>query len=241
MRIVTESSPRITLSFAQSLDGRIATRTGVSRWISGGATLTLAHRLRRDSDAVLVGIGTVIADDPELTCRLDADGNVAPSGGTIISEETPSRIVVDTALQIPTTCRLVDTARSIPTIVLCSVVSAGSSRAAALEQLGVRVAGMETDSDGHIAPGMIAAWVHNSGFRTLMIEGGRKILTSFLRERLVDRMVVVTAPLIIGEGVSAIGDLGVSDLADAYRADSVSTRRAGQDMVWDLRFRRVAG
>jgi len=235
---VTDAQPRITISYAQSLDGRIATITGSSRWISGGATLTLAHRLRRDSDAVLVGIGTVLADDPELTCRLDTNGNVAPSGGTIVSDETPARIIVDSRLHMQPESRLAQTAKDIPTYVLCDSRQMGTDRARSMEHLGLRLVGMTADGSGHFTPMQIVEWIVKTGFQTLLVEGGRQIVTTFLRAGQVDRMVVVTAPIIIGEGISAIGDLGVTDLKDALWADSISTRRVGQDMVWDLRFHR---
>ena len=116
--------PRVTLTYAQSLDGRIATSTGQSQWISGEQTLRLAHELRRDHDAILVGAGTVVADDPRLTCRIEGGRN-------------PHRCVLDTSLRIPLTSHVVAQTHEAPTSLfhaLGDTASDSASKAAALRE-----------------------------------------------------------------------------------------------------------
>jgi riboflavin-specific deaminase-like protein len=221
--------PRVTLSYAQSLDGRIATATGDSRWISGPATLRLAHRLRARNQALLVGIGTVLRDDPRLTCRLP--GRRARS---------PARVVLDSGLRLPPDSRLARGAGELPTLVF--TVAGGSddparaSRRAALEALGVRVVEGRADAAGRVelrwALGRLAAL----GYASLFVEGGAGVITSFLRQHLVHRLLVVVAPLLIGTGVQAVGDLGVARLGEALRPRRCRLRRCGAERVWELDF-----
>jgi riboflavin-specific deaminase-like protein len=211
----------LTVTFAQSLDGRIATLTGQSQWISGDRTLRLAHRLRRDHDAVLVGIGTVRKDNPELTCRL-------------VRGTSPVRVVLDSKLAIPMESKLVQTAHRLPTIVICSLKADGK-RAEDLRSRGVDVSGVHDDGQGNLDVHEVLNFLAAKGLRSLLIEGGSKVITSFLRAGLVNRLVVVTAPIIIGEGVPSVGDLGVRSLPDARRFHSVRIHRRGKDLVWELR------
>jgi riboflavin-specific deaminase-like protein len=213
--------PRITVSYAQSLDGRIATATGDSRWISGPSTLRLAHRLRRDHEAILVGIGTVLRDDPQLTCRL-------PGG------RSPVRVVLDSALRLPPESRLARGAGQGP--VLTFTVGAPAARRAALEALGVRVVESPPEEEGRIALRWALEHLAGLGYSSLLVEGGARVITSFLRQHLVHRLLVVVAPLLIGEGVQAVGDLGVRALADALRPARCRVRRFGAERVWEREF-----
>lgn len=210
---------RVTISYAQSIDGRIATATGESRWISGSGTLRLAQRLRGTHEAILVGIGTVLRDDPELTCRLRG-------------RPSPVRIILDSHLRLPPECAVARTAGRVPTLVL-SGPGAGEQARRNLEARHVRVAALPLDDSGRIAVPEVLKYLRSQGFRSLFVEGGGQVITSFLRARRVHRLLVVTAPLLIGAGIDAVGDLGVRGLADALHPRRVRVRRIGADMVWE--------
>lgn len=220
---MSSTVPRVTVSYAQSLDGRIATAAGESRYISCPATLRLAHRLRRDNEAILVGIGTVLRDDPELSCRLRG----CPS---------PLRVVLDSRLRLPADSRIACTAGRLPTVVFCADSSdpEQARRRGILEGLGLRVVAVAPAADGTLPPGAVLQWLGGQGLRSLFVEGGGRVITSFLRAGVVRRLLVVVAPLLIGEGVSAVGDLGVVSLREALRPRRCRVRRLGRDRVWEL-------
>ncbi len=215
--------PRITVSYAQSLDGRLATVTGDSRWISGERTLTLAHSLRRDNQVILVGIGTVLRDDPELSCRLKR--RVA----------SPVRVVLDTRLRIPLDSTILRTCSTYRTIVY-TTRKADAQKRSRLEQAGVRVVAVQPDEEGRVAVGRVVENLAEQGFWSVFVEGGARIITSFLQAGLVHRMLVVVAPLFIGRGIEAVGDLGIKKLEQALRPRLRKVRRLGNDLVWELVF-----
>ena len=233
------------MSYAQSLDGRIATARGDSRWISCSRTLTLAHRLRRDHEVILVGIGTVLRDDPELSCRLKR------------SSRSPVRVILDSRLRLPPDSTIVRTCKTYRTIVYtledtahpgaegAAVVDimagtaasdAAAGRRADLERAGVEVCEVGADAQGRVSVVDVVEDLANRGFRSIFVEGGAKVITSFLRAGLVHRMIVITAPLLIGRGVEAIGELGTASLAQALRPRRSRVRRLGSDRVWELIF-----
>jgi riboflavin-specific deaminase-like protein len=214
--------PYITLSWAQTLDGRIATSTGDSQWIGGPESLTFAHELRRDNQAILVGIGTVLKDNPRLTCRIPGGRN-------------PLRVVLDSGLRLGPDSALATTLDQAPTLVYASA-GADPGRRRALEALGVTVA--EVDSrDGKLSLDAVAADLGRRGVETLFVEGGAGVLTSFLAEGLADRAVVVTAPFLLGAGIEAVGDLGNRVLARAPRPVSWRRWDLGADLATELVFR----
>jgi riboflavin biosynthesis pyrimidine reductase len=240
-----KTTPRITVSYAQSLDGRIATATGDSRWISCSRTLTLAHRLRRDHEVILVGIGTVLRDDPELSCRLKR------------SSRSPVRVILDSRLRLPPDSTIVRTCKTYRTIVYtledtadsgaegAAVVDmmagtaasdAAAGRRVDLERAGVEVCEAGADAQGRVSVVDVVEDLANRGFRSIFVEGGGQVITSFLRAGLVHRMIVITAPLLIGRGVEAIGELGTASLAQALRPRRSRVRRLGSDRVWELIF-----
>jgi riboflavin-specific deaminase-like protein len=220
----------VTLAYAQSIDGRIATKTGESRWISGNETLALAQELRKNHDAIAVGINTVLRDDPLLTCRLPDCRH-------------PLRIVFDSRLRLPPSCRIALTASGVETLVFCDAEEllspeAGSKRKM-LRGLGIQVQGISKDKGGPAAGGglcMRSALDHLSGLgiESLLVEGGAELITSFLLSGFVRRLVVVTAPLFIGQGVEAVGDLGIEKLTEAVRPRKAAMRLLGGDVVWEL-------
>jgi diaminohydroxyphosphoribosylaminopyrimidine deaminase/5-amino-6-(5-phosphoribosylamino)uracil reductase len=226
--------PFVTLKFAASLDGRIATSTGHSQWISGEGSLRLAHRLRREHDAVLVGIGTVLADDPSLTVRL-------------VKGPNPLRVVVDGRLRIPASARLISDAEAHTLIVTSG--AADPARIEELERLGAEVlvlpaadAYLASSDNGGQSPSRsvdLSALLRVLGQRriaSVLVEGGSAIITSLLAQRTADRLVAAIAPKIIGKGLPAIGELGIQTLNDAITFSSVKIRKLGQDIIFDGRF-----
>ena len=212
--------PKVLLSYAQSVDGRIATTTGDSRWISGDDTLTLAHTLRHQNDAIMVGIGTVLRDDPELSCRL-------PEG------RSPIRVILDSTLQTPLTSRIAQTSGVQRTIVFCAP-DPDPLRLARLRDRGIDVVSVPRGAVG-LKLHAVLAELTDRAIGSLFVEGGAAVLTAFLRERLVDRLLVVIAPMIIGRGVESVGELGVQAMAEAIRFTPVSLQQLGNDLVWELR------
>ncbi len=216
--------PFVTIKFAQSLDGRIATSTGDSQWISCEASLRFAHRLRRDHDAILVGIGTVLADDPELTVRL-------------VRGRDPVRIVIDSRLRIPLTARVFSDGAATHTVVATSETS-DPNKAREIERLGARVMRVApTAEHSGINITRLLEELGGRGIESVLVEGGKGIITSMLAARAVDRLVVVIAPKVIGKGTEAIGDLGITRLNEAITFTSVRTRRLGLDIIFDGRLK----
>lgn len=209
--------PWVTLKAMLSLDGRMASESGESRGLGGESEQRLAHRLRAESDAVLVGVGTVLADDPLLTVRL-ARGR------------TPLRIVLDSKLRTPRTARIVETAGDSP--VVFATISREAARIRELEARGVAVWTFEPGTDGRVPLLPLLRRLAGDGRYAVLVEGGATVHTSFLREGLADRVAVGIAPMILGgAGASTLaGDLGRSRLTDAIGIEGFEIRRVGRDL-----------
>jgi len=215
---VTRGRPFTTLKLAASLDGRIATESGDSRWITGPAARAAVHALRAQVDAIAVGSATALADDPELTAR---------RGSRIVHR--PVRIAVDTGLVVPATARLFAPNPMGASISLCGPRPAPRRRAR-LERAGVRLVPVPARG-GHLD--LRAAWraLGRLGVNDLLVEGGGQLAAALLRARLVDRMHFFVAPVIIGvEGRPVLGALQVKRLAKALRPSRISWHRLGPDL-----------
>ncbi len=220
--------PMVTLKLASTLDGRIATRTGESQWITGPAARRAAHALRGQHDAVLAGVGTVQADNPELTCRIPG------------YRRTPDlRIVVDSHLRTGLTARVVSTAATVPTWFLHRS-GADADRMLALNEAGVQlieVAGAEHGID--LAAGMQALGA--AGLTRVLVEGGAQIAGALLRAGLVDRVAWFHAPSVMGgDGWPAAQAFGTTALDGMPRFQRVGSREVGDDMLTEFS-RREAG
>ena len=214
--------PFVTVKFAQTLDGRIATATGDSKWISSASARRFAHQLRSEHDAIMVGIGTVLADDPELTVRL-------------VKGRDPLRIVLDRTLRIPLTARVLANGAAAHTLIVVGD-AAGAEREHAIEELGGRVLRIAESPDrSGLDVAQILEALGRQGIESVLVEGGKRLITSLLLARAVDRLVTVIAPKIIGQGVEAVGDLGITRLDGAITFSSVKTRKLGPDMVVDAK------
>jgi 5-amino-6-(5-phosphoribosylamino)uracil reductase/diaminohydroxyphosphoribosylaminopyrimidine deaminase/5-amino-6-(5-phosphoribosylamino)uracil reductase len=215
------SRPAVTLSYAQTLDGRSATATGSSQWISGPESLRFTHALRAAHDAIMVGVGTLLADDPRLTVRL------APG-------RDPLRVIADSALRTPPSAAVLRDGAARGTI-LAHTASAPAGRRAALAQAGAALLELpEAPGGGVDLPALLAALAER-GVGSLMVEGGARLVTAMLRGRLADRLAITVAPKILGAGTDAVGDLGIARLGDAYTLADVRVTPYGADLVIDGR------
>lgn len=211
--------PYVTVKYAQTLDGRIATKTGNSQWISSEALRKYVHRLRAVNDCIMVGVGTVIADDPQLTVRYAKGKN-------------PLRVVVDSKLCIPLgSSVLIDKNSHLTTVATTS--KAPSRKVTTVKNLGVDVMVVKKDKNGKVRLVNLLRELGKRGITSVMVEGGSDIITSLLRANLVDKMVIITAPKIMGKGLDAIGDLGVSKVKDAIRFSSFKTMRKGNNFIFE--------
>jgi len=218
--------PLVTLKFAASVDGRIATARGESQWISGPPARERAHALRASHDAIMVGTGTVVVDNPQLTCRLPGLGH-----------RSPVRVVIDRHLRIPPAVRLIADAQQVPTWVLTSRSVDAARRATFLES-GVTLIDIEQDCAGQIDLAAALRALGERGITRLLVEGGSRLAAAFLRARLVDRLVWVHAPLVIGgDGIPAIAKLDLAALAAAPVFERLSTETIGDDVLTTFRVR----
>jgi diaminohydroxyphosphoribosylaminopyrimidine deaminase/5-amino-6-(5-phosphoribosylamino)uracil reductase len=209
--------PFVTLKFAQTLDGRIASATGDSRWISSELSLRFAHRLRSLHDAVLLGVGTVLTDDPQLTVRLAKGKN-------------PIRIVTDSRLRIKLSSRVLKEQKSARTII-ATTSNANREKLSSLMQMGIDILFVDEDMEGRVDLKDLLTKLGGMSISSVLVEGGTKIITSLIRQGLVDKYVVISAPKIMGRGIDAVGDLGISDVDGALKLSFIKTRRNGQDLI----------
>ncbi|MCL6499091.1 MAG: bifunctional diaminohydroxyphosphoribosylaminopyrimidine deaminase/5-amino-6-(5-phosphoribosylamino)uracil reductase RibD [Firmicutes bacterium] len=212
----TTGLPWVTCKWAMSLDGRIATRTGASRWITGTQAREYAHRLRDYHDAVLVGCGTALRDDPALTCRL-------PGG------RDPLRVVVDSGAHLPPEARMLREGSS--PVVVATTPRADPGRAERLRRAGAEVWVCEPDAGGVSLRDLLRR-LADRGVLSVLAEGGSALHASLLEAGLVDRLAAFVAPVVVG-GRGAPGPVsgqGVAELVHALRLEEVTVRRFGPDL-----------
>jgi len=216
-KFVTKGLPYLSLKLALSLDGRIATRSGASKWVTGPEARVRVHALRAAHDAIAIGIGTAVADDPRLTVR-DAPGG------------SPVRVVFDTKLRLPPHARLVESAADVPTLVLCSV-DAPSSNEEALVTRGVEVLRAPSSAEGRIDPQAALRLLASRGIVTLMVEGGAELAGSILAGRLCDELHAFIAPSLLGPRgrPGAVDWAGPETPAEAPRISNPRWELVGSD------------
>lgn len=210
--------PYVIAKFAASLDGRTATRTGDSKWITGEPARDLAHQQRAWVDAVLVGSGTVLSDDPALTAR--------PAG--IQSERQPVRVVVDARGRTPLSARLFGEPGH---VIIATTTTSDSAWRKAVGELGAHVIECEARESGVNLQQLLQALAQRA-ITSIWAEGGGTLLGSLFEEGLVDEVWAFLAPVIIGgSGLPAVGGRGVDFVADAWRLRNVTTQQVGDDVL----------
>ena len=220
--------PLVTFKLATSLDGRIAVATGESQWITGPPARDRAHALRASHDAIMVGTGTVVADDPQLTCRLPGLGH-----------RSPVRVVIDRHLRISPASRIIADAPRVPTWVL-TLRSADPGRRAMFLANRVTLIDVDDDGEGQIDLALALGALGERGITRLLVEGGARLAAAFFRARLIDRLVWVHAPLVIGgDGIPAIAGFDLAALADGRAFERLSTETIGDDVLTTFRVRPI--
>ncbi len=222
---VTRGRPFVMLKLAMSLDGRIASRTGDSRWISSAPSRALVHRWRRECDAVMIGAGTVVADNPRLTCRI--------AGG-----RDPIRVVIDARLRTSVRARVFRERSQAPAILVTTLVNLPRARSRyAGESVEVVAA---PSRRGVILIDRLMREFGRRGWCKVMIEGGAHLAAAALSARAVDRVAFFVAPRIIGSGLPAVEGLDLASVRDALTLENLSVRRVGTDWLLEARpiFRR---
>ena len=213
--------PYVVVKYAQSIDGRIATATGDSRWISSEEERAMSHAMRARCDGIMVGVGTVLNDDPQLTVRL-------------VPGPSPRRVVLDSTLRSPLTARVFDNAA--PTVVITTEASDREKRA----ELRARDVAVHVvrEGPGGVDVGAAISLVGKLGMSSLLVEGGQRIITSLLRAQAADRIIVAMAPMVLGRGVEGVGDLGVALVTEGISLTNRSVALAGTDVViaFDVRY-----
>ncbi|GAX60625.1 diaminohydroxyphosphoribosylaminopyrimidine deaminase / 5-amino-6-(5-phosphoribosylamino)uracil reductase [Candidatus Scalindua japonica] len=218
-KFVKTGMPYITVKYAQTLDGRIATRGGDSQWISSEASRKYVHRLRSINGGIMVGAGTVTADNPQLTVRH-------------VKGKNPFRIIVDSRLRIPIKSSVLTDANSHLTII-ATTSSAPAVKIAAVEKLGVEVWVVKKERNGRVSLRDLLRKLGKREIMSVLVEGGSEIVTSLLKAGLVDKMIIPIAPKIVGKGLESIGDLNINKINNSIKFSSFKTMKKGDDIVFE--------
>ncbi len=221
IKYITQNIPFAVLKLAATLDGKIATATGDSRWISGETSRWLVHRLRSEADAVLVGSGTVLADDPLLTSRQHAG----------LNKKNPIRVIVDTRLRIPITSKLLKTAGDVKTLI-ATTRQAPKSKIAKIKQCGAEVF-VVSSRNNRVDLKRLMKHLAAQGIAYVLIEGGSELSAAALHDGIVDKVLFFYAPKIIGgaHARSMVGGKGVPRISDAISLTDVHYRKLGKDIL----------
>ncbi len=214
---VTTGVPFVTLKIAQTLDGKIAAADGGSKWITGDAAQVKTHRMRSKHDAILAGIGTVLSDDPQLNVRH-------------IRGPSPARVIVDSKLRIPLQAKILNDDLVHKTII-ATAKSCDTRRAVEIKNKGADVWQISRSKHGGLNLKELCQKLGDAGIVSILIEGGSGIFSSFLRERLVDRLELFLAGKVLGSGLTAMRELGINSLNESIMFKNMSCRKVGTDIL----------
>ena len=226
-KAITAKLPWMIVKIAQSLDGKIAANTGQSRWISSVPARAFTHRLRHQVDAILVGVNTILQDDPDLTAR--GFRSVARAGRPIV-------VVVDSRLRTPVSSLCLSD--PVPRLAILATTTRAAAKHEPFVRRGIEVVSLPPSPDGRVPLRRLChTLLMRYGITSVLVEGGGEVVASAFAERLVDRLVWVIAPLIIGgcRSPCAVGGKGIARLSQAVRLRDVRVRRLGPDLVLDAR------
>ena len=216
---ITTKMPYVALKYAMTADGKIATKTGASKWITGEAARAYVHELRNRYAAILCGIGTVLADDPMLNCRLEGGNN-------------PLRIICDSHLSITPDCKIVQSAKEIPTIIVCDD-EADFAKRNSLEQAGLEVLSLPSGKTGKIDLSELMKVLGERKIDSVLIEGGGQINFSALEAGIVNRIYAFIAPKLFGGcgAKSPVGGEGIAGVEEAFKFGLSKISRLGDDIL----------
>jgi len=218
-KFIKTGMPYITVKYAQTLDGRIATKSGDSQWISSEASRKYVHRLRSVNDGIMVGAGTVAADNPQLTVRH-------------VKGKNPIRIIVDSKLRISIKSSVLTDANTHLTLI---AVTSGASdvKISSVKKRGAEVLVVKKIRNDRVNLKDLLIKLGKREIISVLVEGGSEIITSLLKANLVDKMIIPIAPKIIGKGLDAIGDLNINKINNAVRFSSFKTMKKGDDIIFE--------
>lgn len=218
-KYIKTKKPFVIMKWAMSVDGKIATVKGESKWISSSESRRFVHKMRNKYSAIMVGIGTVLKDNPRLTCRIENGRN-------------PIRIVVDSSLRMPIDSEIVKTARDIKTIVACTD-KAAITDIKKIEDKGVNVICIDSGKDGKVDLQKLMTTLGEMGIDSILLEGGSALNFSALSENIVDKINVFVAPKIIGGDMAKgpVGSDGVTNLIECFNIKNLEFRKIGPDIL----------
>lgn len=216
---IVEHRPFVVLKAAMSLDGRIATHTGHSQWITSAQAREAGHHLRNELDAILVGVKTVLADNPSLTARFEG-------------ARDPIRVVLDSGLNTPLDSQLIQTAPRIKTLI-ATLRSADPQRRAALQERGAELVDCDPSPSGQVELSSLMPALYEKGINSVLVEGGGEVHGSFVDAKLVNKVVFFLAPMVIGGAGApvAVKGQGAPKLDGALRLGDLTTQGVGPDLM----------
>jgi diaminohydroxyphosphoribosylaminopyrimidine deaminase/5-amino-6-(5-phosphoribosylamino)uracil reductase len=216
VKYITSQLPFVVLKLAQSLDGRIAVASGESKWITGEKARRRVHAMRAAADAVMVGIGTVLVDNPHLDVRF-------------VYGRNPSKIVVDSSLRLPVTANVLKGQR----LIVATREDAPTDRIDSLHRLGAEVWTLPSDPDGEVDLRALMVETGRQRLISVLLEGGGRLATSALKSGIVDKITFFIAPKFLGgDGITSIGALGLGQVSEAVRLRDVEIERIGEDVLY---------
>ncbi|WP_164168676.1 bifunctional diaminohydroxyphosphoribosylaminopyrimidine deaminase/5-amino-6-(5-phosphoribosylamino)uracil reductase RibD [Ruminococcus flavefaciens] len=223
---ITTGLPFVTMKYAMTLDGKIACYTGESKWITGEAARAHVQQERLRHSAIMAGVGTVLADDPLLTCRLE-------------NGRDPIRIICDSSLRTPLDSNIVRTAKQVPTII--ATISEDSARASEYEAAGCRIV-RTVSKDGHVDLSALMELLGSEKIDSILLEGGGELNWSALREGIVSKVQAYIAPKLFGgSGKTPVGGTGVPFPSEAFMLEKCSVTSVGEDILIESRVKNVHG
>lgn len=219
MKYIVKKEPFVVMKSAMSLDGKIATSAGESKWITGEESRRNVHVLRKELSAIMVGVETVIKDDPELTCRIENGIN-------------PIRIVVDSTLRIPIDSKIIKTADKVKTII-ATTKKAERNTIKILEDYGVQIIIADTNKEGRVDLKDLMKKLGEAKIDSILLEGGAKLNFSALEQGIVDKVQIYIAPKIIGgqNAKGPVGGLGIDKLEQAFKLKEITYKTVGEDIL----------
>lgn len=211
--------PSVTLKLATSLDGRIATALGESKWITGEEARAAGHRLRAEHDAILVGSGTALADDPELTARVDPP-----------VEHQPLRVIADARGRMPKTAKIFQTMDKGP-VAIATREETDLDALGWPEQPGIEYWMLPAEPEGGVSLDALLEMASGAGVSSILVEGGGQLAASLVKLGLVDRIEWFRAPMLLGgDGIACLGSLGLAQLSDAPQFERRAVTMLGRDL-----------